>query len=83
MVVARLARRLDIAYTLDMPRAKKSRKKPTPRKQHPFLVGCTHAEAEFLARAAEAGDEGPITFIRESAMMRASKRLGEVAPVGE
>ncbi len=59
------------------------KKLPKPSRQHPFLVGCTHVEADFIARAAAEGDEGPITFIRESAILRASKRLGERAPEGE
>lgn len=85
--LAVLAAGRGIGYLLAMPMprpARKSKKRPKiPSRQHPFLVGCTHQEAEFLTRAAAEGDEGPITFIRESAILRAARRLGERAPEGE
>lgn len=51
-----------------MPKAVKAQPK-TPRKQHPFLVGCTLAEAKKIKRNARLAGVGPITFLRELGLL--------------
>lgn len=60
---------------MHMPKAVASKKAKPTRKQHPFLVGCTHEEAENITAEAARRGVGPITFMRSLALM-AAKRSG-------
>lgn len=55
------------------PRANANR---NPRKEHPYLVGCTNKEATLLARGAKKLGMGPTTFLREIGLFRARQALG-------
>ena len=63
-----------ISRLVDM--ASKAKTKTPPRKQHPFLVGCSQQEAQLLKRGAQALDMGPITLLRESGLAAARDALG-------
>jgi len=56
--------------------ARATKKKKTPRKQHPYLVGCTTEEAALIERGASRHGLGPTTFLRTCAMIAARKALG-------
>ncbi len=62
-----------------MAKAKKS-KAPTPRKQHPFLVGCTEEEAALISRGAAKFEMGPTTFLRDCGLFQAREALGLKQP---
>ncbi len=53
-----------------------SESKQRPRQQHPFHVGCTHEEADLLARGAAALETGPVTLLREAGLDAARDVLG-------
>jgi hypothetical protein len=67
----RLAPRLDSVYPAvhisSMAKARKTQAK-TPRKQHPFLVGCTLAEAKIIKKNAKLSGVGPTTYMRMLAL---------------
>jgi hypothetical protein len=50
-----------------MAKARKTQAK-TPRKQHPFLVGCTLAEAKIIKKNAKLSGVGPTTYMRMLAL---------------
>lgn len=60
-------------YTLHMPKLAQKKPTKTPRKQHPFLVGCTFEEAGLISAEAARRGVGPITFMRDLALKAASR----------
>ncbi len=65
-----------------MSKVKTTKKRPAsegkqrPRQEHPFHVGCTHQEADLLARGAAALETGPVTLLREAGLDAARDVLG-------
>lgn len=74
------ARQQDRIYR-DMPKA--AVKPKAPRKQHPYLVGCTDQEAALIARGAKKAGQGPTTFLRDLGLFQARRLLGLRQPGGE
>lgn len=62
--------------------AKPKNTQKTPRKEHPFLVGCTADEAALIARGAKKFDMGPTTFLRDCGLFQARAALGLKQPKG-
>ncbi len=56
---------------------------PKPSREHPFLVGCSHAQAALIKRGAKKLGMKPIPFIREAALFQARDALGLKQPEGE